>query len=84
MAGATVLAVLLKLVLKAPGSSGASQGLAASMLVQRFQIANAVVASPPSLAPTFLKLDLVHALSIKMLPLIFVFLFMLVFDAIAR
>jgi AGZA family xanthine/uracil permease-like MFS transporter len=83
MAGATVLAMLLKLVSsREPGSSGAAQGVADSMLVQRFQIAKALIASPPSLSPTFLKLDLTHALSLKMLPLIFVFLFMLVFDAI--
>jgi AGZA family xanthine/uracil permease-like MFS transporter len=40
------------------------------------------VALPPSLAPTFLKIDVAHALTPKMLPFIFVFLFMLVFDAI--
>jgi len=32
--------------------------------------------------PTFLRMDLAHALTPKMLPFIFVFLFMLVFDAI--
>jgi len=52
------------------------------MLRKRFQFAKAIVAAPPSLAPTFLQIDLRHALSPKMLPFIFVFLFMLVFDAI--
>jgi AGZA family xanthine/uracil permease-like MFS transporter len=52
------------------------------MLMKRFQFAEAIVAAPPSLAPTFLQLDLVHALSPKMLPFVFVFLFMLTFDAI--
>ena len=52
------------------------------MLVSRFTLAKGIVQLPPSLAPTFLKLDLVHALSPAMFPFIFVFLFMLVFDAI--
>ena len=50
--------------------------------MQRFALAKGIVAAPPSLAPTFLRMDLVHALTPKMLPFIFVFLFMLVFDAI--
>ncbi len=37
---------------------------------------------PPSLGPTFLQMDIAGALSPKMLPFVFVFLFMLVFDAI--
>jgi AGZA family xanthine/uracil permease-like MFS transporter len=53
-----------------------------SMLAKQFQFAKAVVAAPPSLTPTFLKMDIVHALSPKMLPFVFVFLFMLTFDAI--
>jgi AGZA family xanthine/uracil permease-like MFS transporter len=53
-----------------------------SMLVQRFSLPKGLVSAPPSLAPTFLKIDLTHALSPKMFPLIFVFLFMLMFDAI--
>jgi AGZA family xanthine/uracil permease-like MFS transporter len=52
------------------------------MLVKRFEFAKGMVSAPPSLAPTFLQMDLVHALSPKMLPFVFVFLFMLVFDAI--
>ena len=40
------------------------------------------MAAPPSLAPTFFQMDLTHALSPKMLPFVFVFLFMLTFDAI--
>jgi adenine/guanine/hypoxanthine permease len=47
--------------------------------VKQFQFAHGILAAPPSLAPTFFKMD---ALSPKMLPFIFVFLFMLTFDAI--
>jgi AGZA family xanthine/uracil permease-like MFS transporter len=52
------------------------------MLVKQFVFAKGVVAAPPSLAPTFFQMDILHALSPKMLPFVFVFLFMLVFDAI--
>jgi AGZA family xanthine/uracil permease-like MFS transporter len=45
-------------------------------------ILGALVSKPPSLAPTFLKLDVKAALSLTMLPIILVFLFMLVFDTI--
>jgi AGZA family xanthine/uracil permease-like MFS transporter len=50
--------------------------------MKRFEFAKALLAPPPSIAPTFLKMDAVHALTAKMLPFIFVFLFMLTFDAI--
>src|SRR5439155_26222592 len=53
-----------------------------SMLATRFELATALIAPPPSLGPTFLKMDLVHALTPAMLPFVFVFLFMLTFDAI--
>jgi AGZA family xanthine/uracil permease-like MFS transporter len=41
-----------------------------------------VLAAPPSLTPTFLQLDLRHALSPLMLPFVLIFLFMLMFDTI--
>jgi adenine/guanine/hypoxanthine permease len=75
---ATALAVLLKLTV----TQSASPLMVNSMLVKQFTFAKGVVAVPPSLAPTFLKLDLMHALSAKMLPFVFVFLFMFMFDAI--
>jgi AGZA family xanthine/uracil permease-like MFS transporter len=80
---ATLLASAFKLALPhLPVSWAASPEVAGSMLVQRFSFAQGVVAAPPSLAPTFLQMDLVHALSPAMLPFVFVFLFMLTFDAI--
>jgi adenine/guanine/hypoxanthine permease len=75
---ATALAMVLKLGLAA----NTSPLVANSMLAKQFQFAHGIVARPPSLAPTFFKMDIVHALSPKMLPFIFVFLFMLTFDAI--
>jgi AGZA family xanthine/uracil permease-like MFS transporter len=81
--GATVLASALKLALPLlPSAISASPALAHSALSQRFALAKGLLAPPPALAPTFLKIDLAHALSPQMLPFIFVFLFMLVFDAI--
>ena len=41
-----------------------------------------LVAAPPSLAPTFLQLDLRGALAPAMLPIVLLFLFMAVFDAV--
>ncbi len=41
-----------------------------------------IVAAPPSMAPTFLQMDLAKTLDITMLPVIFVFLFMGVFDTV--
>ena len=83
LAGGTLLAMAMKLGLPhLPASVSAAPEVAESVLVKRFTFAHALVAPPPSLAPTFLKMDLVHALSPKMLPFVFVFLFMLVFDAI--
>jgi adenine/guanine/hypoxanthine permease len=76
--GATALAMVLKLGL----SANPSPLVANSMLAKRFQFAHHIVAMPPSLAPTVFKMDIAHAFSLKMLPFIFVFLFMLTFDAI--
>jgi AGZA family xanthine/uracil permease-like MFS transporter len=80
--GATALAVALKTgLLKIPSLAG-SPLVTESKLMKQFEFATGFVASPPSLAPTFLKMDLRAATSTAMWPFIFVFLFMLVFDAI--
>ena len=50
--------------------------------MNKFTFAHGIVSMPPSLTPTFFKMDLAHAVSPTMMPFIFVFLFMLVFDAI--
>jgi len=79
MVGATAVAALLKLTVV---HSSASAVVAESMLAKRFEFAKGVVAAPPSLSPTFLQMDILNALSPKMLPFVFVFLFMFMFDAI--
>jgi adenine/guanine/hypoxanthine permease len=78
---ATILTCLGKIVLpQMPSVVSALHEVTGSMLMTRFEFATSVVATPPSLAPTFFQMDIVHALSATMLP--FVFLFMLTFDAI--
>ena len=78
---ATALACVLKIAL--PQMPSAVFGnVTQSVLNTRFEFAHALIALPPSLGPTFMKMDVTHALTAKMLPLVFVFLFMLTFDAI--
>ena len=80
---ATVLATIFKLALPhLPASIASTPDVAESALAKRFEFAKGVVAMPPAIGPTFLKMDVVHACSPRMLPFVFVFLFMLVFDAI--
>jgi adenine/guanine/hypoxanthine permease len=61
-----------------------------SMLMKQFalpaiqssaDLAN-LVSAPPSIKPTFLKMDLIGAASLPMLPFILVFLFMVLFDTL--
>jgi len=80
---ATALACLLKVaLLQLPAGVSAARDVSESMLNKRFEFAKAFVALPPSLGPTFLKMDVAHALTPQMLPFVFVFLFTLTFDAI--
>src|SRR5206468_1254315 len=50
---ATVLTILLKLTLATSNAPLVTN----SMLAKQFQFAHGMVAAPPSLAPTFLKMD---------------------------
>lgn len=77
---ATLLAITLKYGL--PASRIESEIWSKSMLQERFQLAETVVRFPPSLAPTFFRMDVVNALHFRMLPLVLIFLFMLMFDTI--
>ena len=83
IAVATLLAVMLKLALPHLGNGIAkSKVVTDSVLATRFQLAASIISLPPPLAPTFLKLDLAHALSPVMWPFISVFLFMVFFDTV--
>lgn len=50
--------------------------------MQNFSDAAKLVSNPPSISPTFFKMDLIGALSWPMLPFIMVFLFMVLFDTL--
>ena len=77
------LAVGLKLLLPLVGPELASRPLiAGSALVNRFEIATAIVAPPPSLQPTLLAMDVRGALTLTMLPIVAIFLFMVFFDTV--
>lgn len=83
IASATLLAVFFKLALPSlPEGWTASKDVTESLLVKRFALADKLVAMPPSLAPTFLQMDVRGALSLAMLPFVVVFLFMVLFDTV--
>jgi AGZA family xanthine/uracil permease-like MFS transporter len=84
---ATVLAVGLKSAMPMmPDAIAESELVTQSKLTTHFVIAERVVSEPPSMAPTFLKMDLTKTLSLSMLkftvPFILIFLFMDVFDTL--
>ncbi len=81
--GATLFAILLQLALThAPETISQSELVAGSNLMKDFVPTYEVVSTPPSMAPTLLKMDLVQALSWSMMPFILIFLFMDVFDTL--
>ena len=70
------VATLMAVVLKA-----ATAGVEGAVM-ERFVIADAILAPPPALSPTFFKMDLVAALSLAMLPYVLVLLLMDFFDTL--
>ena len=80
---ATLLSMALKIGLPHLGERIMALPLVKdSLLIGQFSIADRVVAAPPSIAPTFFKLDLIGALSWPMAPFILIFLFMVLFDTL--
>ncbi|NOZ25894.1 MAG: NCS2 family permease [Nitrospirae bacterium] len=77
----TALSVALKFLMSA-SPVAASPVFADSMLAARFRLADGIFSMPPSIAPTFFRMDIADALSLSMLPFILIFLFMDVFDTI--
>ncbi|MEN6406647.1 MAG: NCS2 family permease [Thermoguttaceae bacterium] len=83
MAATTLLSLALRFGLPWLGPAVMDSPLIkGSMLMTSFAPATGVISTPPSIAPTFLKLDLVHSLSLPMLPFILIFLFMVLFDTL--
>ncbi len=80
---ATLVSVALHFGLShAPEAIAKSDLVAQSGLVKNFKVATEVVSQPPSMAPTFLKMDLTRAVSWPMIPFVLIFLFMVVFDTL--
>ncbi len=80
---AGLLAVALRLGLPMLGGDLVRSPLVAeSSLIQRFEIADRVVAPPPSLAPTLLAMDVRGACTLAMAPYVTIFLFMVFFDTV--
>lgn len=80
--GTTFFAMIFRLVLGLCPSLASSPPVAGSRMMTQFIMAKAVVSAPPSMAPTFFKMDIVNALSLTMIPFIVIFLFMDTFDTI--
>ena len=78
----TVLAVGARLALPHIAGLWTLKSVAESKLVTRFALSGDVVSLPPSIAPTFMQMDLVNAVSMVMWPFILIFLFMDVFDTV--
>jgi AGZA family xanthine/uracil permease-like MFS transporter len=79
--GALAVAMKLLLPLAGPDIAGAPL-VAQSGLVTRFEIADQLVAPPPSLEPTLFQMDVRGALSLAMAPIVAIFLFMVFFDTV--
>lgn len=89
MAAAAILSVvLLHSLAQSLATDDAKPQAAQSKLMPRFAEAEKTlraegpVSLPPSIAPTLMKMDLVHSLSRPMLPFILIFLFMVLFDTL--
>jgi len=82
IAAATGLALVLRLLLQHLACA-AHPLVAGSMLMNQFQPATGIVSAPPSLAPTFFKMDLLTPLtSPRLWPYVIIFLFMDTFDTV--
>lgn len=81
MAAALAATLIFKAVIPLlPTGMADSPALAGSLLATQFKLADGLVAVPPSLGPTFLRMDIAAALTGPMIPIVIMFLFMDVFD----
>ena len=81
--GATLFSLALRTGVRLlPESVASLPVVAKSGLVTRFSPTMRLLSLPPAVAPTFLKMNLVAAVSRSMIPFIVIFLFMDVFDTI--
>jgi len=81
--GATLFSILLRVAfILLPDSISEAEAITNSNLMTQFSLTTRIFSSPPSLSPTFFKMDVVCALSLTMIPFIIIFLFMDIFDTI--
>lgn len=83
LVAATGVALALRFGLPrlAPALAGLN-AVAESRLMTQFQVADRLMAVPPSLGPTLFQFNLAGALSVAMWPFIVIFLFMVFFDTV--
>ncbi len=80
---ATVLALVLKSSMPfLPPALASAKVVTESGLLKNFAVADSVFSTPPSPAPTLMKMDLRLALTWTMAPFIIIFLFMDLFDTL--
>jgi AGZA family xanthine/uracil permease-like MFS transporter len=80
--GATFVSVIIKLITSSGLEITKSPFFYDSRLVKEFTLSFDLLSLPPSIKPTFFKMDIVGALSLSMVPFIIIFLFMDMFDTI--
>ncbi len=80
--GALCVAVVLRVCVTLCPEFKSFEAVGKSNLIVLFKFADGVVAKPPSIAPTFFKMNVTAALTLKMLPFVVIFLFMDMFDTI--
>ena len=78
----TLLAVVARFAITALPTLAATELVTESKLMQVFMPAREIVSLPPSIAPTFFKMDLRGACTTTMIPFIVLFLFMDLFDTV--
>ncbi|MFC1840924.1 NCS2 family permease [Thermodesulfobacteriota bacterium] len=82
IAGATLLSIIIKILITNFISISEWSLIADSGLKKDFILASGIFSMPPSIKPTFFKMDIVSAISLSMIPFIIIFLFMDLFDTL--
>ena len=82
IAWATILTIITRILIIKFAFIGEWSLIASSGLKNDFILATGIFSMPPSIKPTFFKMDIISALSLSMLPFIVIFLFMDLFDTL--
>jgi adenine/guanine/hypoxanthine permease len=77
--GLLVMAVLYTRKIRGAILIGIIAGMAVSLLLGKITYSG-IISAPPSISPTLLKMDLIHAMVFRLWPYILIFLFMDIFD----